>query len=87
MEEHSAGFLSGVVTVALAIVGVATLAVVLSRKSNTAAVIQNAGSAIANNLEAAEAPVTGAAASPITSYAGTSSISDLGEIDGSFSAF
>lgn len=87
MEEHSAGFLSGVITVALAIVGVATLAVVLSRRSNTAAIIQNAGSAIANNLEAAEEPVTGAVAAPITSYAGTSAFSDIGEIGGSFSAF
>lgn len=78
MDEHSTGFLSGVITVALAIVGVATLAVVLSRNSNTAAIIQNSASGISNALEAAEAPVTGAAERPNLTYSsGGSYLSDL----------
>ena len=48
-----------VVTIATAIVGVALLAVLVGQKSQTAAVIQSAGSAFGNALIAAESPVTG----------------------------
>lgn len=48
-----------VVTIAVAITGVALLAVLVSKKSNTAAVIQAAGSAFGNSLGVAVAPVTG----------------------------
>jgi hypothetical protein len=48
-----------VVTVAVAIVGVATLAVLVSRNSNTAGVIQAAGSAFSNALSVAVSPITG----------------------------
>ena len=49
-----------VVTIATAIVGVALLALLVSKKSNTAGVIQAAGSAFGNALGVATSPVTGA---------------------------
>jgi len=48
------------VTIAVAIVGVAILATLVSKKANTAGVIQAAGSAFSGALGAATAPVTGA---------------------------
>jgi hypothetical protein len=48
-----------VVTIAVAIVGVATLAVLVSRNANTAGVIRAAGSSFADALNAATRPVTG----------------------------
>jgi hypothetical protein len=50
---------SSVVTVLTAIVGVAIVAVLVSRNANTAGVIQSAGSAFAADLAAAVSPVTG----------------------------
>lgn len=47
------------------IVTVALVAVVVSKNSNTSAVIQSAASGFGNNLAVAEAPVTGAN-TPIT---------------------
>lgn len=47
------------VTVALAIVGVALLAVLVSRNANTTGVIGAAGGAFSSGLLAAEAPVLG----------------------------
>lgn len=52
-----------IVTVASLIVGVAILAVIVSRKSNTAGVIQAAASGFGNVLGVATSPVTGASAS------------------------
>lgn len=78
MENESLnGFFSGVITVATAIVGVAALAVILSRNSNTANVVQNLGSAMANNLAVAESPVTNAVVTANTSYAGAGISSNL----------
>lgn len=48
-----------VVTIATAIVGVAILAVLVSQKSNTPAVLQAAGGAFSSALGAATGPVTG----------------------------
>jgi predicted permease len=48
-----------IVTIATAIVGVAILAVLVSRRSNTAGVIQAAASAFGNSLNVAVSPVTG----------------------------
>lgn len=48
-----------VVTIAVAIVGVATLAVLVSRNANTAGVIRASGSAFAEALRAATGPVSG----------------------------
>jgi hypothetical protein len=48
-----------IVTIAVAIVGVAILAVLVSKKANTAGVITAAGTAFSGALNAATAPVTG----------------------------
>lgn len=57
-----------IVTIATAITGVAILSVIVGQKSQTAAVIQNAGSAFSNALAVAESPVTGTTAQPNLSY-------------------
>ena len=57
-----------IVTIAVAIVGVAILAVLVSRKSQTAAVIQAAGSAFSNALSTAVSPVTGVGTPANMSY-------------------
>lgn len=49
----------GVVTIAVAVVGVATLSVIVSRNAQTPQVIQAAGSALGTALTAAVSPVTG----------------------------
>ncbi len=48
-----------VVTVATAIIGLAILAVLVSRNANTSGVISSAGSAFSGALQVAESPVTG----------------------------
>jgi len=50
---------SGVITVATGIIGVAILAVVLSQRANTAGVIKSAGGAFAQTLQAATNPYSG----------------------------
>jgi PRD1 phage membrane DNA delivery len=59
--------------IALAIVGVAIIAVLVSQRANTAGVFQAAGSAFSNALGVAEAPVTGAAYTPNLGYPGNNS--------------
>lgn len=49
----------GVVTIATAIVGVAILAVIVSKNANTAGVIQAGGQALSTDIGAAVSPVTG----------------------------
>lgn len=56
------------VTIATAITGVAILALLVSRNSNTAAVLQAGGSAFSNALDTAVSPVTGSSTSPNLSY-------------------
>lgn len=51
--------ITSVVTVATAIVGVAIIAVLVSRNANTSQVISAAGQSFATALEAAVSPVTG----------------------------
>lgn len=60
-----------IVTIALAIVGVATVSVLVSKKAQTPAVIQASGSAFSNALAVAESPVTGATYNINLSYPGT----------------
>ena len=79
MGEHSEGFMQGAVTICIAIIGVASLAVVVSRRSNTAAIVQNATVGLSNALQSAEAPVTGASEAPNLSYSGSGSLSNLTE--------
>lgn len=52
-------FLGSIVTVLTAIIGVAILSVLVSKNANTAGVISAGGSAFAQDLGAATAPVTG----------------------------
>lgn len=49
---------TGIVSVALAIIGVATLAVIFSKNANTAGVINAGGSALAQDINAATGPIT-----------------------------
>jgi hypothetical protein len=62
------GATEAIVTIAVAIVGVALLSVLVSTKSNTTGVVQAFGSAFTNALGVAEAPVTGAQYTVNTSY-------------------
>lgn len=48
-----------IVTIAVAIIGVATLAVLVSKNANTAGVIKSAGGAFSQALATAVSPVTG----------------------------
>lgn len=66
-----------IVTIAVAIVGVAILAVLVSQKSNTAGVLAAAGSAFANSLSAATGPVTGATSAPVNNIGGSSGLGTL----------
>jgi hypothetical protein len=50
-------FLEGIITVALAIVGLAVISVLVSKNAQTPAVFSSVGSALANDLKAAEGPV------------------------------
>jgi hypothetical protein len=50
---------SGVVAVGMAIIGVAILAVLVSRQSNTTGVIGAAGNAFSQSLGTAISPITG----------------------------
>jgi hypothetical protein len=60
-----------VVTILLSISGVAMLALLVSKKSQTPQVIQSLGSAYSNALGVAIAPVTGQPYTPNLSYPGT----------------
>lgn len=63
-------FFEMIVTIALAIVGLAVVATLVSRKAQTPAVIQASGSAFSNALAVAESPVTGATYNIDLSYPG-----------------
>lgn len=52
-------FVEGLSTIALAIVGLAIVAVIVSKRSNVAGVIQASASGLANNIGVAISPVTG----------------------------
>lgn len=66
------------VTILMAIVGVAILAVIVSRNSNTTGVLQALGSFFGNSLAVATAPVTGAKVTPNLSYPGSFNSMSLG---------
>ena len=65
----SANLTESLVSVALAIVGVATVAVLVSNNANTSGVISSAGSAFSGALSTALSPVTG------STYSGTTALS------------
>jgi hypothetical protein len=50
--------ITGLVTIALAIISLATLAVIVSKNAQTPAVINAAGNALGSNITAAVSPVT-----------------------------
>ena len=62
--------LESVTTIALAIVGVAMVAVFLSRNANTMGVIGVSGNAFTSALTAAEAPITGGGSGSFTGFSG-----------------
>lgn len=51
--------LSGIVTIAVAIIGVAIVATLVSKNADTSNVIKSAGSAFSGALHAATGPVSG----------------------------
>lgn len=51
--------IDGIVSIAVAIIGIAIIAVLVSKSANTAGVIANAGNAFKGILGAATAPITG----------------------------
>ena len=63
-------FAEGAATIALAVVGLAMVAVIVSRNSNVAGVIQAGASGLANNIGVAISPVTGSSPSFDLSYPG-----------------
>lgn len=50
--------IEGIVSIAIAIIGIALIAVIVGRGSQTASVIGSAGSALSSVLKAATAPAT-----------------------------
>jgi hypothetical protein len=58
-------------TIGTAIVGLAIVAILVSKKAQTPQVIQASGSAFSNALGVAESPVTGASYNINLSYPGT----------------
>jgi hypothetical protein len=78
-------FFEGLVTVLLAITGVAMASVVLSKKSQTPQVIQAGGSAFSNALAVAESPVTGQNVNINTSYPSSGfGLGSMPDFSGSF---
>jgi len=57
-------------TIAMGVVGVAILALIVSKNSNTAGVIQASASGFGNVLDVAISPVTGATTAPNLAYPG-----------------
>lgn len=67
-------FGEGIATILLAIIGLATVSVILSRKANTTGVIQAGGSAFGNALGVAESPVSGTSLSLSLGYPSPNSL-------------
>lgn len=63
---------TSVVTIATAIIGVAIIAVLVSKNANTAGVISAGGSAFAQDLSVAVSPVTGGGSTGSFNLGGTS---------------
>lgn len=64
--------MDSIVTIAMGIIGVAIIAVLVSKNAQTPAVIQASASGFGNSLAVAESPVTGASVTIDTSYPATS---------------
>lgn len=63
-------FMESVATIGLAVIGLAMVAVLISRRSNTAGIIQAGASGLANNIGVAISPVTGGSFSLDLGYPG-----------------
>lgn len=61
-----------IVAIMTAIIGVAIVAVIVSKNANTQAVIQSASSAFATAIGTAVSPITGGSISPAGGFTGTS---------------
>lgn len=59
---ENGGFMSSLTVIALAIIGVASLALIVSKNANTTGVIAASGNAFTNALGVALSPVTGGSA-------------------------
>lgn len=57
-----------IVTIVLAIVGLAVVSTLFSNKANTAGILQSAASGLGNDIAVAQSPVSGISVSPILSY-------------------
>lgn len=68
-------FWESVTTIALAIIGLAIVATLVSNKANTSAVIQSGASGLANNIAVAESPVSGTALTPSLGYPSSNTLS------------
>jgi type II secretory pathway pseudopilin PulG len=66
-------FAEGIITIVLAVVGIAALSIILSKNSQTSNVIQSSASGLGNLLGVAESPVTGASITYSTAYPTSSS--------------
>jgi hypothetical protein len=66
------------ITIGTAIVGLAIISVLVSKKAQTPQVIQASGSAFSNALAVAESPVTGASYNVDLSYPGSDMSSSFG---------
>lgn len=66
--------LETVTTIALAVIGLAIVATLVSRKANTVGVIQASASGLANNIGVAESPVTGTALNLSLGYPSSNSL-------------
>lgn len=71
-------FMEAMVTIGTAIVGVAIVALLVSKKSQTPQVIQAAASGFGNALGVAESPVTGAQYNIDLSYPGSDMSTSFG---------
>jgi len=71
-------FTEGLVTIALAVVGLGVLSVLVSRNANTVGVIQSSASGLGNLIGVAQSPVTGSAVHIDLSYPGSGGVGGLG---------
>jgi hypothetical protein len=76
---------SGLITIGVAIIGVATLAVIVSRNSNTTGVITATASGFSQSLATALSPITGTAGSSSGIAGGSYSFGSGGYLPGSSS--
>jgi PRD1 phage membrane DNA delivery len=76
----TSGIWESVATIAAGVIGVAILAVLVSKNAQTPQVLGAAGSAFSNVLSAATGPVTGAVAAPVNTVSGGLSLPSLGSL-------